>query len=182
MAVIGLKRGTVALFDHEKEWENEAKRTAEILKSVLGNSAYDIQHVGSTAVLTIKAKPIIDIAVATDDFNKILEKQDELLKYGFYYRPKADLGEQLLFAKGSFYEGTGEMQTHFVHVVKMNSDDWQNYINFRDYLNENPHTAREYESLKIKLAKEAPEDRGREFYLKGKHGFITAVLEKTVRR
>lgn len=176
--MIGLKRGTVALFDHEKEWETEAEQTVAVLKSILGDAAVDIQHIGSTAIRSIKAKPIIDIAVSVDDFEKVLSLQSEFLKHGFHYRPNSNLGEQLLFAKGSLYDGTGDIQTHFIHIVRTNSIDFINYINFRDYLNSNPSVAKEYENLKVLLASQAPVDSGREKYLKGKHGFIADVLEK----
>ena len=48
--MIGLKRGTVKLYDHEKEWELEAQNTIMRLKKILGSTARDIQHVGSTAI------------------------------------------------------------------------------------------------------------------------------------
>ena len=70
--MIGLKRGTVKLLNHEKEWELEAQRTIFRLYKILGTVARDIQHVGSTAILDIKAKPIIDIVVAVDDFKDVL--------------------------------------------------------------------------------------------------------------
>lgn len=178
--MIGLKRGTVKLCEHEKEWEIEAQNTISRLKKILGNVAKDIQHVGSTSILSIKAKPIIDIAVAVDDFNDILAFEKELKDDGFYYRPQVDLGEQLLFASGSFYEGTGDLQTHFIHVVRTNSMDWINYINFRNYLNSTPSVAKEYEDLKVSLALQAPIDSGREKYLKGKHDFIVHTLRKAL--
>ena len=178
--MIGLKRGTVKLCEHEKEWEIEAQNTISRLKKILGNVIKDIQHVGSTSILSIKAKPIIDIAVAVDDFNDILALEKELKDEGFYYRPQVDLGEQLLFASGSLYEGTGDLQTHFIHVVRTNSMDWMNYINFRDYLNSTPPVAKEYEALKVSLALQAPIDSGREKYLKGKHDFIVYTLRKAL--
>ena len=106
--MIGLKRGTVKLCEHEKEWELEAQNTIARLKKILGNVIKDIQHVGSTSILSIKAKPIIDIAVAVDDFDDILNFEKELRDNGFYYRPnaQASLRNQLLFACGNFYEGT----------------------------------------------------------------------------
>ena len=178
--MIGLKRGTVKLCEHEKEWEIEAQNTISRLKKILGNVANDIQHVGSTAIPSIKAKPIIDIAVAVDDFNDVLALEKELKDKGFYYRPQVDLGEQLLFASGSFYDGTGDLQTHFIHVVRSGSMDWINYINFRDYLNRTPSVAKEYEELKVSLALQAPIDSGREKYLKGKHDFIVYTLRKAL--
>ena len=135
---------------------------------------------GSTAIPSIKAKPIIDIAVAVDDFNDVLALEKELKDEGFYYRPQVDLGEQLLFASGSLYEGAGDLQTHFIHVVRSGSMDWINYINFRDYLNRTPSVAKEYEELKVSLALQAPIDSGRDKYLKGKHDFIVYTLRKAL--
>ncbi len=178
--MIGLKRGTVYLCEHEKEWETEAQNTIARLKTILGAVIRDIQHVGSTSILTIKAKPIIDIAISVDDFDDILAYEDELKEAGFYYRPKADLGAQLLFAAGNLYEGTGDLQTHFIHVVLKDSMDWINYINFRDYLNRTPEVAKAYEELKVSLAKQSPVDSGREKYLQGKHDFIVYTLRKAL--
>lgn len=178
--MIGLKRGTVKLLNHEKEWELEAQRTIFRLYKIIGTVARDIQHVGSTSILTIKAKPIIDIAVAVDDFKDVLALEAELNHNGFYYRPNANLEDQLLFACGSYYDGTGDLQTHFIHVVLADSMEWINYINFRDYLNKTPTVAKAYEDLKISLASEAPVDKGRERYLRGKHDFIVYTLRKAL--
>ena len=178
--MIGLKRGTVKLCEHEKEWETEAQHTISRLKAILGDVIRDIQHVGSTSIPAIRAKPIIDIAVAVDCFDDILAFEKELQDAGFYYRPKSELGEQLLFASGSYYDGTGNLQTHFIHVVHTNSMDWIHYINFRDYLNSHPSAAKAYEALKVALARQAPIDRGREKYTEGKRDFITDILRNAL--
>ncbi len=179
--VLGLKRGTVALFPHDPEWEREAERTVRVLKSILGDAAVDIRHVGSTSIKSIKAKPIIDIAVEVNDFDAVMVKRSWLEAAGFYYRSGGDtLPDQLLFAAGSFYDGTGDEQTHFIHVVKANSIQWRDYINFRDYMNANPEAARAYEDLKVRLAREFPVDQGREHYLAGKREFIAYVLRKAL--
>lgn len=82
--MIGLKSGTVSLYAHEKEWEMEAERTISRLKAILGDIIRDIQHVGSTSIPAIKAKPIIDIAVAVDHFDSVLACEKELNRAGFY--------------------------------------------------------------------------------------------------
>ena len=69
--MLGVERGEVILLDHDAAWEIEAKRTIEVLRSILGNVIYDISHIGSTA-LPIKAKPIIDIAIALLSLNDII--------------------------------------------------------------------------------------------------------------
>lgn len=180
--MLGLRRGTVRLYDHEKEWEIEAQNTISRLKRILGNVIKDIQHVGSTSILSIKAKPIIDIAVAVDAFDDIFVFEKELKCAGFYYCPdeQESVRDSLLFVCGSLYEGTGDLQTHFIHIGLANSMDWINYINFRDYLNRTTSVAKEYEALKISLALQAPIDSGREKYLRGKHDFIVHTLRKAL--
>ncbi len=180
--MIGLKCGTVKLYEHEKEWEIEAQRTISRLNTILGNAAKEIQHVGSTSISSIKAKPIIDIAVAVDDFNDILAFEKELKDNGFYYRPhaQASVRNQLLFACGSFYDGSGDLQTHFIHIVLTNSMDWINYILFRDYLNSTPSAAKEYENLKVSLALQDSAYGDREAYTRGKHDFILSTLRKAL--
>ena len=69
---LGLKRGTVQLEPHDKQWDEAAIQTIKILKSILGDDAIDIQHIGSTAIPAIKAKPIIDIVVGVTDFDKVM--------------------------------------------------------------------------------------------------------------
>lgn len=134
--MLGLKRGAVALYPHEKAWETEAQATMARLRQILGPVAVEMAHVGSTAIPTIQAKPILDIAVAVDDFDALLAYEKQLRAAGFYYRPNAQAGVrgQLLFASGSYYDGSGDLQTHFIHIVRTGSVDWQNYILFRDYL------------------------------------------------
>ena len=174
---LGLKRGTVALVTHETAWEAEAARTIEKLRGILGDVAVDIQHVGSTAIPAICAKPIVDIAVAVRSFTEINAKQAELEAQDFYRRSWNDDREEL-FACGSYYAGTGDKQTHFIHVVLADGAEWRNYLNFRDYLNALPAEAKAYEALKLSLAAANPEDAGREKYTSGKHDFVQEMLRK----
>lgn len=178
--MLGLKRGTVKLCPHEKDWEIQAENTIRRLKSILGEVITGIEHVGSTSISSIKAKPIIDIALAVNDFKDILAFEEELKRNGFYYRPNAEasLTGQMLFACGSYYDGTGDIQTHFIHVVRTGSRQWANYINFRDYLRSHPSAAREYESLKLSLEYANAGCGDREKYTNGKHEFITYTLRK----
>ena len=171
--MLGLKRGTVALFPHETEWENEAQRTIEKLKNICGEKIVDIAHVGSTSVKSIMAKPIIDIAVAVRKFEDFLALDEKLRQNGFNHILHDDNDAQLFYACGPYYNGDGDEQTHFIHVVKKDSMEWINYNLFRDYLNENETVAREYEALKLSLAEKG---LPREEYTAGKKDFIAGTL------
>ena len=70
--MIGLKRGTVKLVTHQDEWLEEAEKTIEELKRLLNGAAADLQHVGSTAIPSIHAKPIIDLVIGVYDLNEIM--------------------------------------------------------------------------------------------------------------
>ena len=69
--MIGLKRGSVELSSHQEEWDKNAENVIWELKQLFGNAAVDIQHVGSTAIASIYAKPIIDIVIGLRDLNDI---------------------------------------------------------------------------------------------------------------
>lgn len=179
---LGLARDRVALFPHSLEWKMEGERTVAELKRLLPDVVKDARHVGSTSIPGIPAKPIIDIALGVYGFDKILEKQDLMREHGYYYRPSANLEEQLLFAKGSFYDGTGELQTHFIHVVELGGRAWYDYLNFRRYLIEHRDAAVKYAELKLRLARENSSDQGRERYLAGKQDFIRDTLDKALKK
>ena len=145
-----MKRGTVYLEPHQSEWERSAEETIRTLKNILGSVAVDIQHIGSTSIRTISAKPIIDIAVAVNDYELVLNKCDELEKAEIVFRFD-ERPDQLLFVIGDFEKDT---RSHHIHVVLYGSDEWNNYINFRDYLNTHIAAAKEYEAVKFRLAEQ----------------------------
>ena len=167
-----MKRGTVYLEPHQSEWERSAGETIRTLKNILGSVAVDIQHIGSTSIKTISAKPIIDIAVAVNDYELILSKRDVIEKADIVFRFD-ERPEQLLFVMGDFKKDT---RSHHIHVVLYGSDEWNNYINFRDYLNSNMEAAREYEAVKLRLSEQYPDDRIA--YTDGKQEVINKLLEE----
>lgn len=80
--ILGLKCGVAELADHDPEWEINAADTIKRLWDILGSAAKDIQHVGSSAIRHIKAKPVIDIAVSVWSFEEVLTLSPALEKEG----------------------------------------------------------------------------------------------------
>lgn len=170
--MIGLKRGTVKLIAHQDEWNKSAERTIEELKHCLGNTAIDIQHIGSTAISSIHAKPIIDIIVGVHNLNDIMPYIEVLKQNGFVFRGE-DIPGQVLFVMGDF---ENDLRTHHIHVVRWNGNEWNNYINLRDYLNAFPEKALLYDDCKQNLAIQFSEERRR--YTEGKQHLIEHFLEE----
>ena len=169
---IGLKTGVVKLFPHQTEWETNAEETIMFMKTILGNTCVDIQHVGSTSIKHICAKPIIDIAVAVKELADILPYNDVLANNGIYYRKEETTG-QLLYLMGDL---ENEIKTHHIHVVRYNSVNWRNYLNFRDYLNQFPEKAKVYNDLKQGLAEKYAAER--KLYTAGKSELIKILLKE----
>ena len=169
--MIGLKRGTVALLPHDEQWEKIAADTIIELKNIFGKTAIDIQHVGSTAIKRIKAKPIIDIAVGVEDIMLVLKKLPMLERAGFsssYNRFNTDL---LYIANDN-----ENRRTHQIHILNYDSEQWHNFVDFRDYMNCNYKKAKEYEKLKIKLAFE--NSTCQSDYTDGKHYYMQDILKE----
>ncbi len=168
----GLKRGSVKLLPHQEEWNKNAENVILKLKQILGYAAVDAQHVGSTAIASIYAKPIIDIVIGLRDLNGISPYMKQLEEHNFVFRGE-DVAGQMLFVMGDFEKDT---RTHHIHAVKWNGTEWNNYINFRDYLNCHPEKAMQYDACKKKLALQFPDDR--RSYTKGKQEFIECLLKE----
>ncbi len=164
---LGLERGKTELLPHDNEWKTEAERVIRILWKVIPE-ARDIQHVGSTAIKSISAKPIVDIAVALDDVQSVISHIGELAEYGIIYRG-SDIPDQILFIIGE-----ENIRTHHIHIVKWHGKAWDNYIMFRDYMNSHPDKAAEYEKLKKQLVSSFPDNR--KPYTEGKAGFIEKII------
>ena len=172
---LGLKRGTVALLPHDPAWEAAARETIAQLNALLGADAVDIQHVGSTAIASIPAKPILDLAVGVHSLEDVRHHDGALETAGFIFRGSTVPGEWL-YVRGDFAADT---RTHHIHVLEWDSPRWRDYLNFRDYLNACPQEAARYAELKKALAARYAEDRGA--YTQGKEELIQELLEKAAR-
>lgn len=167
---IGLKRGTVVVEPHKSEWESTARQTIELLKSIFLDVAVDVQHVGSTAIRGICAKPIIDIVVGVSDLNKMLALNDVLEQNGILFRGQDHPGQYLYIC------GKDDWITHHIHTTTYGSEAWHNYVNMRDYLISHPDEAQAYSKLKESLAVQYAGERKTYTAMKG--DFINNILTK----
>jgi GrpB-like predicted nucleotidyltransferase (UPF0157 family) len=171
--MLGLQRKSVRLDSYDPDWVKFFEKEKDSFKKVLGDKFIAAEHIGSTAIPGIKAKPILDLMLAIDSLDdwEWLRPLLNQLNYGFRqdYRKNQ---EHILFVKGP-----ENNRTHYLKVAEFNSDFWREHIIFRDYLIQNPVLRLKYQSLKEDLAKTHPDDRA--FYTMGKAKFIKNVLEQT---
>lgn len=179
--MIGLKRGTVKLVPHNPKWEKLFEREKHLLKKNFGHTILAIEHIGSTAIPGIPAKPIIDINVGVESLDVARSMKEKFEKLGYEHRPfvsgktKDDLKWQELYVKGPEAK-----RTHHVHVTVLGNNYWKNDLLFRDFLRKNHERAKQYAELKEILAQKHADDRGT--YTKNKEQFINETLEMAIKQ
>lgn len=168
------KNDAVELVPYDPLWPTLAAREIQKLREVLPTRhVLDIQHVGSTAIPGLLAKPIIDIQIAVDSLAAIKPQAISQLKLlGYAFWDENPDPTRLFFVKGM--PPYGEKREVHVHIVEPDSKHWQDKLQFRDYLLAHPDTAHDYARLKQTLAEQYPYDR--ELYTQSKTPFIEAVL------
>ena len=128
-----------------------------------------IEHVGSTAVEGLAAKPVIDIMVGVKTLSDSTDAIQQLTDNGYCYYPyKNDVMHW-------FCKPSPHVRTHHLHLIPYQSELWLERLAFRDYLRANPKTAQDYGALKRRIAAECNDDR--EAYTQRKWPFIKQVLE-----
>ncbi|RDJ13673.1 GrpB family protein [Rhizobium grahamii] len=167
---LGLKNLTVSLAEPNAFWKRAYASEAHAIGQALGDVAIEIQHVGSTAIPGIKAKPIIDIAVGVKHLDDGLRCIDAMEAIGYDYAGNDIVPDDHIFGRGV----KDESRSHLVHVVEHRGDNWNRMIAFRDALRSDIRLARAYEQLKVGLASEHAERRAE--YTKAKRDFIDNVL------
>lgn len=165
MSKIGLARGTVYLTPYQTTWLKSFKDESERIKSALGDQV--IEHVGSTAVPGIMSKPIIDIAVLYSDKNIASSWIEALQLLGYEFK-----GEQGVPNRFFFVQGPENKRTYYLHVV--DETEFKKLVTFRDRLIGNSDLAREYSTLKVKLAQKHNQNRA--IYTRKKDNFIQKVI------
>lgn len=167
--MVGLERGTVELVPYDDAWKRAFEAEADRLRSALGDRIVALDHVGSTAVEGLAAKPIIDILLVVDDLDDEQRWIDRLEAHDYAFRPDDPVPDRLFFAKGP-----EDDRTHYLSVTERESDTHVEQLLFRDYLRANPEAAAEYEQLKRDLAQRFPDDRSS--YTERKSRFVQQVL------
>lgn len=149
----------------EKEFEIEKKRIVE----VIGDKIVGIEHIGSTSIKGLEAKPIIDIIVGVQHLEEVSNIVMPLSKIEYEYVHKPEFKDRRFFRKGLWGQGTCHL-----HICEMNSSEWVEKLLFRDYVRLHPDIAIEYASLKKELASKYKFDRPT--YTRKKEPFIKRII------
>jgi GrpB-like predicted nucleotidyltransferase (UPF0157 family) len=166
--------GRIVVCDYDAAWPALFEEERARLQSVLGPIAVTIEHVGSTAVPGLAAKPIIDLLVGVRSLTEARSRCVEplgALGYAYIAQYELWLPDELLFRKG-----IPGPWTHHVHMMEPSSPRWGEFMLIRDYLRRHPEVADAYGSLKKALALVFDQDIAG--FRNAKRPFLQAVLVK----
>ena len=154
---------------YREAWEQSFRDIQAEIEAALGELALRIEHVGSTAVPGMSAKPVIDMDVVIKDRSVLDAAISALAAIG--YEHEGDLG---IAGREAFrYDGKEHLQKHHLYVCALDSPELKRHIAFRDYLRSRPEAAREYSRIKEEAAALYPFDI--EGYIRHKAPFIEKV-------
>jgi GrpB-like predicted nucleotidyltransferase (UPF0157 family) len=165
-----LDRIEIHLYD--AQWPRRFQKEAARIAWALGDQVIRIEHIGSTAVPGIAAKPVIDIMVgldSLDDGSGLIAPLAEL-GYAHWYEDPAR-GERLYFVRWS--DETRATRLSHIHAAPVGGVLWKEVLLFRDRLRADPILAAEYESLKQALAERHSDDR--DAYTAAKSDFVRRI-------
>lgn len=167
--VLGLASGEVSLTRAHDAWAATYQRERARIVAALGEHLLDIQHVGSTSIPNVPAKPILDILVGVRDFDEATVCIAPMIAIGYTYRGENGIPRRHYFVKG-------DPRTHHVHMVEIGSDHWRVTLRFRDLLRMNLALASEYAREKERLA--LLHSGNREGYQRDKNKVVESILAK----
>lgn len=167
-----MSRAPVILEEYNSAWLEKFEEEKEHLMIIAGKWNYgSIEHVGSTAVPGMVAKPIIDVMFGVKSLHESKPAIDTLVENGYEYWPyKTEVMHW-------FCKPSDAFRTHHLHLIPYESQLWKERVKFREILRSNDIVANEYANLKRELASSYREDR--EAYTEKKWPFIQQVLQGT---
>jgi GrpB-like predicted nucleotidyltransferase (UPF0157 family) len=129
-------------------WSKLFEKEAKLLSASLGDHFITLHHIGSTSIPGIFSKPVIDMIMEVYDVYKLDALNSKFKELGYEPRGEYGIPSRRYFPKG------GDHRTHHIHAFNQGTDEVQRHLAFRDYLVAHPLRAKDYEQLKIQLAKQ----------------------------
>lgn len=160
----------VRIAPYDVTWPEQFHQLVQPLCNALGPVALRVDHIGSTAVPGLAAKPVIDIQISVADFEPLDAYRLPLERHGYLFR--ADNPER---TKRYFRETPGQRRVH-IHVRRAGSFSEQFALLFRDYMRTHPDVASQYAQLKIELAQRYSQVEDRHLYTEAKSPFIWKII------
>lgn len=166
----------IRIVPYDGDWPRQFEEEAALIRATMQGDALRVDHVGSTSVPGLAAKPVIDIQVSVLTLERVAAHARMLATIGYQHIPLGDFDLVYPF----FQKPAAWPSTHHVHLCVAGGEQERRHLAFRDYLRAYPAVAAEYAELKrnLALANDDATLASRERYSLAKTGFVVSVLER----
>jgi GrpB-like predicted nucleotidyltransferase (UPF0157 family) len=161
----------VTIVPADPAWTEKFEAGALLVRAALGNLVLGVEHIGSTSVPGLAAKPVVDMLVGLASMDEVLAARTALEARGWEFPESINA---LLSDRRFGKLAPGGVRSHHVHIVVFEGDEWRRLVAFRNALRASPELARRYEALKRDLAAKFADQR--EKYTAAKTDFVDDVL------
>ena len=144
----------VAVLPYDAQWKSDFESIRQELEAAIGDLIIGIEHVGSTSVEGLSAKPCIDIDVIIKDDSVFGDVLTGLKDIGYIHEGNLGIEGREAFR----YQGKHHLRTHHLYVCPMQSKELHRHITFRDFLRRNPAAVKKYSAVKEEAAQLFPND------------------------
>jgi GrpB-like predicted nucleotidyltransferase (UPF0157 family) len=165
----------VEVVPHNPRWRDAFEAEAKHVAAALGENVVAVHHIGSTAILNIYAKPVVDLLVEVRDIAEVDGQSSAMESLGYEAMGEYGIPGRRYFRKDN-REG---IRTHHIHAFEAGSAEVERHLAFRDYMIAHPGDAQRYSELKRRLAEEHPQSP--DGYMDGKDGFIKEMDRRAAR-
>ncbi|MBN8676196.1 MAG: GrpB family protein [Chitinophagales bacterium] len=168
--------------EYNPQWASEFQAIQKIIMAALVDLPVSIEHIGSTAIPGLAAKPIIDIDIVMQEHTAFDTIKDRLATIGYNHHGNQGIPGREVFKRAptAAVQEVLDGVAHHLYVCPANSEELQRHLRFRDYLLTHEDARIQYEQLKYAIAEEVNQDRKQYAALKEIKAtvFITDILEK----
>lgn len=144
----------VNVLSYDNSWQSDFEEIKTEIENVVGDFIIGIEHVGSTSVEGMSAKPCIDLDVIIEDYSVFDTVVSKLESIGYIHEGDLGIKDREAFK----YSDKPHLKTHHLYVCPQYSEELHRHMSFRDYLRSHPEAVRKYSSVKETAARMFPED------------------------
>jgi len=163
-----MSKRIIIIENYNANWPKLYVAEQVLLAGIIGDNVVAIHHIGSTSVIGLPAKPVIDILLEVHDLLLLETSYSALANIGYVAKGEHDIANRRYFQKG------GVQRSHHLHAFEAGNMHTIAHLVFRDYLRKSPKTKQEYGQLKYRVALQCQNNS--QAYMEGKDNFIKQHL------
>ena len=167
-----MKTKKVTVLPYDNAWKSDFEKIKAEIENAAGDLILSVEHVGSTSVEGLSAKPCIDIDVVIEDYSVFEKIIQRLADIGYTHEGDLGIPDRHAFK----YAYKPHLKAHHLYVCPKDSEELRRHTTFRDFLRNHPEAVKQYSSVKEEAARLFPEDI--DSYIKYKSPCIEALYKQ----